>query len=479
MPLKQWTPLIRRALDEYAEQAKTPPGAPPSRAPALPTVPAVPAAVEPPRSLPSETSGVEPFAILPRPELPEPPTDAPANRPDGTTGARHALPDVTQQDMRLPPPVTPARLPEPRQTPDGPKVLPPTPAPPPAPGGALIPLPPPGLPEPLREAWIQARTRAGDYCRGLGDVIRQWPNDVEREAWSGENIAEEVNAELRRQKRDIIKVATAEAVAKVWTPERLASELGHKTGEWSRNWLRVARTELQGANNEGVAIEAMRAFGSEARVARVPEAGACQSCMDVYTKDGRPIVFTVNELLANGTNVGRKEKDRRATLFPNHPSCLPAGTMIRMKGREIPIEDVRPDDIVLGHDGDWHRVVATSVTSHDGPLYVIQTDTGREIRPTGNHPLRTTEGWLPAEEAGSLIESDDCLWTIYDDRESYPANVTSVETVHFVGPVYNFEVEGAESYVANGLIVHNCRCGTISVPPGTTVTHDGTLVASR
>jgi len=349
MPLKQWTPLIRRALDEYAEQAKTPPGEAPRGAtaavPVLPlpaptiTAPALlPPRAEPSRALPPEPSGVEPFAILPRPELPEPPTDAPANRPDGTTGARQTLPDVTQQDMRLPPPATPARLPEPRQTPDGPKVLPPTPAPPPAPGGALIPLPPPGLPEPLREAWIQARTRAGDYCRGLGDVIRQWPNDVEREAWSGENIAAEVNAELRRQKRDIIKVATAEAVAKVWTPERLASELGHKTKEWSRNWLRVARTELQGANNEGVAIEAMRAFGSEARVARVPEAGACEDCIRLFTKGGRPIVFPVTELLANGTNVGRKKKDWVASLFCLHPLCrcstmaVPPGTTVTHDG---------------------------------------------------------------------------------------------------------------------------------------------------
>lgn len=476
MPLKQWTPLIRRALDEYAEQAKTPTGAPPSRAPALPTVPAVPAAVEPPRSLPSETSGVEPFAILPRPELPEPPTDAPANRPDGTTGARHALPDVTQQDMRLPPPVTPARLPEPRQTPDGPKVLPPTPAPPPAPGGALIPLPPPGLPEPLREAWIQARTRAGDYCRGLGDVIRQWPNDVEREAWSGENIAEEVNAELRRQKRDIIKVATAEAVAKVWTPERLASELGHKTGEWSRNWLRVARTELQGANNEGVAIEAMRAFGSEARVARVPEAGACEDCIRLFTKDGRPIVFPVTELLANGTNVGRKKADWRAGLWPAHPQCATPGTLITTSTGKVRIEEVRVGDVVLAHDSTWRAVTATMVTPHDGPVHTIETDTCR-VTLTGNHPVYTATDWVNAEDVHAL-PTGDCLWKLTPD-EMTPEYVVGVEVTHYTGPVYNFEVEGAESYVANGLIVHNCRCGTISVPPGTTVTHDGTLVASR
>jgi hypothetical protein len=354
LPLRQWTPLIRQQLAEFAEQAKTPPGEPirgalpPAPIPTATPTPSIPAPTVttpatlapriPPRVQPPEPSGVDPFAILPQPQLPEPPTDAPANRPDGTTGARQALPDVEQQDLRLPPPATPARLPEPRPTPDGPKVLPPTPAPPPTPGGALIPLPPPGLPEPLREAWIQARTRAGDYCRGLGDVIRQWPGDVEREAWSGENIAEEVNAELRRQKRDIIKVATAEAVAKVWTPERLASELGHKTGEWSRNWLRVARTELQGANNEGVAIEAMRAHGSEARVARVPESGACADCIRLFTKDGRPIVFPVSELLTNGTNVGRKKADWRASLFCLHPQCrcsvmsVPPGTTITHDG---------------------------------------------------------------------------------------------------------------------------------------------------
>jgi hypothetical protein len=85
------------------------------------------------------------------------------------------------------------------------------------------------MPEPLREAWIQAKVRAGEYARGLGSVIRQWPNDVEREVWAGESIVTEVDAETRRAKRQAIRDLTATAVAQRWTPEKMASELGHKT----------------------------------------------------------------------------------------------------------------------------------------------------------------------------------------------------------------------------------------------------------
>lgn len=232
-------------------------------------------------------------------------------------------------------------LPLPVSTPDAP-ALPPSPAPtPPAPAGtsgALIPLPPPGLPEPLREAWIQARTRAGDYARGLGDVIRQWPEDVQREDWAGEDIATEVDADARRAKREIIRTATAEAVEKRWTPERLASEFGHKTQEWSRNWMRIARTELQQAHNEGVGIMALRADGEAARVARIPEAGACPKCLELFTEDGLPRIFSVVELLDNGTNVGKRAVEWVATLGPLHPNCrcsvqyIPEGMTLDARG---------------------------------------------------------------------------------------------------------------------------------------------------
>lgn len=208
--------------------------------------------------------------------------------------------------------------------------------------GTLIPAPPPGMPEPLREAWIQAKVRAGEYARGLGSVIRQWPNDVEREVWQGEAIVTEVDAETRRAKRAAIRDLTAQAVEKRWTPEKLASELGHKTQEWSRNWGRTAATELQNAHNEGVAISALRSDGPEARVARIPESNACADCKRLFLgKEGQPRVFTVAELAENGTNVGKPRSEWLPTLTAVHPRCrcqvfsLPNGMKLNTNGRLV------------------------------------------------------------------------------------------------------------------------------------------------
>lgn len=204
------------------------------------------------------------------------------------------------------------------------------------------PVAPPGLPEPVRDAWMQARTRAGEFCRGLGSVIRQWPEDLQREVWDGEAIAEEVDPYTRTAKLGILEAATSEAVAERWTPERLASELGHKTGEWSRNWTRIARTELQQVHNEGVGITALRNDGDGARVARIPEGGACDNCLRLFTEGGRPLIFLVLDLLENGTNVGKKAADWLPALGVVHPNCrcgvqtIPPGMTLDERGWLVP-----------------------------------------------------------------------------------------------------------------------------------------------
>lgn len=324
-PLAEWRPLVRAKLDEWQAAA-----AERTRLPVVPDPTASALATPPPptalTTLPTRTPRVIPapvaneVATAPLPVLPR----QTAIIPIGVTDAR-VLPQRPEQPIQLPPP-------------------PPPPALPPGTGttGGLIPAPPPGMPEPLREAWIQAKVRAGEYARGLGSVIRQWPNDVERETWAGENIVTEVDAETRRAKRQAIRDLTATAVDQRWTPEKLASELGHKTQEWSRNWNRIARTELQAAHNEGVAISALRNDGPEARVARIPESNACADCKRLFLdEDGKPRIFTVAELAENGTNVGKPRADWLPSLFPVHSNCrcgtfaVPNGMTLNANGRLV------------------------------------------------------------------------------------------------------------------------------------------------
>lgn len=119
-----------------------------------------------------------------------------------------------------------------------------------------------------------------------------------------------------------IREATAQAVAEGDEPRELAVELMRRTDDWEHNWERIARTEIQGAYNEGRIMSALEAYGQEARIAKVTETGACRHCLRLHRDaDGRPQVFTVRELLDNGTNVGKPRASWQATIWPVHPNC--------------------------------------------------------------------------------------------------------------------------------------------------------------
>ena len=145
--------------------------------------------------------------------------------------------------------------------------------------------------------------------------------------------------------REHIEEATAEAIARRSTVDHLRSELGHRTDDWARDLERIAATELKNAHSEGVASYIEEEAGDQALVAKIPNPGACPSCLEAYTTDGAtPRVFTLAALRANGSNVGRKARERKPVVESHHPHCdcelvqVPAGytfTGRRLVRREV------------------------------------------------------------------------------------------------------------------------------------------------
>lgn len=238
--------------------------------------------------------------------------------------------------VEAPPPIPPSVTSTDVSAPD----LPPPPPPPSGAsggGGGRPPEPPEFMTELQRKSWIQARTRAGEFVRGLGNVVSENASTIVSEVWNGEQIEREADADQRAEMVEIIREETADATAnntkwRTSTAQKLASNLGNRTGDWTRNWERIARTELQGAYNEGSVLEAVEWDGPDASIARIPEPGACSDCRRVHmTRDGKPRVFKASDLLNNGTNVGRKRAQWQATIWPIHPNCrcdtqhIPAG----------------------------------------------------------------------------------------------------------------------------------------------------------
>lgn len=156
----------------------------------------------------------------------------------------------------------------------------------------------------------RARTWGGQYVTGLGDAVAR------------QIIGEAVGIEREQAARAAIGDEVADALANRRTADALATRLADQAGGWARDWTLVAQTEMTNAREAGSAADIAETFGDDARVAKIPNPDACPDCLRLYTTDGTtPRVFALKELVANGTNRGRKRADWLPTVDALHPRC--------------------------------------------------------------------------------------------------------------------------------------------------------------
>lgn len=166
-----------------------------------------------------------------------------------------------------------------------------------------------------------AQQTAGLYCHGLG-------NRLENEILSAYNLED---LQLRQETMELIQDETASALSRHRGARNLASRLAEVTQDYSRDWTRIANTELHDAQEHGFAAAVRNEHGRDTLVAKLTNPDACAACIRAYTEDGRPRIFTLAELEENGTNVGRKQADWLPVVGVMHPHCdcrlihVPAG----------------------------------------------------------------------------------------------------------------------------------------------------------
>ena len=121
------------------------------------------------------------------------------------------------------------------------------------------------------------------------------------------------------------------------------------------------------------------------------------------------------------------------------------------------IEDIVVGDQVVGWTGE-ERDIAKVTDIHptilgDRKLYGIN---GLDIRFTIEHPFLTKDGWKSVKpdngtDYGNLVVGDEINieteWIVIESINEYDGD--------FNQPVYNFTVETLNSYIANGIVVHN------------------------
>lgn len=150
--------------------------------------------------------------------------------------------------------------------------------------------------------------------KGLGNRIGKDLND----------ILVDVDKVKRAKYEELIRTEAMSAIEQRETTRDLVSRLGHKTGDWNRNFGRISDYIMHTAFDEGRAAMIERESGKDAIVYKQIYPGVCKYCIKLYSTAGigsRPKEFKLEELIANGNNIGRKANDWLPVIGSTHPFC--------------------------------------------------------------------------------------------------------------------------------------------------------------
>lgn len=106
-----------------------------------------------------------------------------------------------------------------------------------------------------------------------------------------------------------IKDATIKAFEDNKTQQQLASILRELTGDWARDFSRIADYVMQEAYAYGRLAQIVETYGEDCLVYKQTFPGVCKHCEKNYGTPGEyPEVYEIQDLLKNGNNIGRTEQ---------------------------------------------------------------------------------------------------------------------------------------------------------------------------
>lgn len=166
----------------------------------------------------------------------------------------------------------------------------------------------------------------------------------------------------------------------------------------------------------------------------------------------------------------KRIKDAVSLVFQDE--CFPAGTLITMSdGTTKPIEDVTIGDEVQAFDdrsSTFHKRKVEHLYVNPAPekLVRIEVYSGVVLYCTPNHPIwvsrheqreygEVRNAWLEAVQliSGQIIKMAQHIFVNGCFQRIKSARYVS----HKHDKVYNFAVEELHTYIANGVVVHNCH----------------------
>lgn len=166
--------------------------------------------------------------------------------------------------------------------------------------------------------------------RNVFDLIqRQATKDVRKQAERIKEGLENISLEESRIDRGELTTSIieemGEGVLKRDTASNIARKLQARTGDWSRDFLRISEYVNHSAFEEGKVAGLIEDEGPDVLVFKDVMPGGCHNCIRAYLTNGEgsaPRVFKLSELMANGTNIGLKQAEWKPVVGSMHPHCF-------------------------------------------------------------------------------------------------------------------------------------------------------------
>lgn len=166
------------------------------------------------------------------------------------------------------------------------------------------------------EEYEMACNRTYGYLKGLGDKMKK---DIS-------SYISDSELRMRIEQERTIKEGVKRGIIERDTTKLIAAKISNQLNDWSRDWNRIVETEYQGVFNMGRVQSYMReGDGPNTLIYFDVYPAACRHCIRLYLTAGigsEPKLFTAEELIGNGTNIGRRVADWKPTIITAvHPFC--------------------------------------------------------------------------------------------------------------------------------------------------------------